>query len=101
MEIQPRKDVKIMDKITHDINAHFGYDIEKTVDFFTLPREAFLHTYEDITDIEYNNTCVFWLNRIDYLKYIYKPIGLIEGIEIAKIYRKNKIEPLDLFIICS
>ena len=90
-----------MDKITPDINAHFGYELDKTVDFFTLPRDNFLALYPDLSDIEYNNTCVFWLNRIDYLKYTYKPIGQISGIDIAKIYRKKNIEPLDLFIICS
>lgn len=90
-----------MDKITPDIDAHFGYDVDKTVDFFTLPRDTFLDIYTDVTDIEYNNTCVFWLNRINYLKYIYNPIGQIDGIDIAKIYRKNNIDPLYLFIICS
>ena len=90
-----------MDKITPDINHHFGYDLDKTVDFFTLPRELFLNNYKNITEIEYNNTCVFWLNRINYLQYINKPIGIIDGIQIAKIYRKKNIEPLDLFILCS
>lgn len=90
-----------MDKITPAINTHFAYDLDKTVDFFTLPRKNFLTDYPDITDIEYNNTCVFWLNRIDKLQYIKKSIYKIEGIDIAKLYRKNNLEPLDLFILCS
>lgn len=90
-----------MDKITPAINAHFGYDIDKTVDFFTLPRAVFLAQYIDISEIEYNNTIVFWLNRINKLEQIHLPIGMLDGIQVAKIYRRHNIEPLDLFILCS
>lgn len=93
--------MKNEDKITPDIMYHFGYDLDKTVDFFTMPREAFLKEYPLLSHIHYNNTCLFWLNRINITQYILKPIGQIEGIDIAKIYRKRGIEPLDLFILCS
>ena len=90
-----------MNKITPDIMYHFAYDLDKTVDFFTLSRQDFLHQYFDLTDIHYNNTCLFWLNRIGMTQYITTPIGQLEGRYIAKIYRKRGLEPLDLFILCS
>ena len=88
-------------KITPDIMYHFGYDLDKTVDFFTLPRKQFLSEYSELTDIHYNSTCLFWLNRINHTQYVNMPIFKIEGMDIAKIYRKNNLEPLDLFILCS
>lgn len=89
------------DKITPDINAHFGYDLDKTVDFFTLSRDDFLSTYPSIDEVTYNNTIIFWLNRINMIDNIYKTIGQIDGIYLAKLYRLHNIDPLDLFILCS
>ena len=90
-----------MNKITDDINSHFGYDMEKTVDFFTLTRDEFLQSYSYLTEMEYNNTIIFWLNRINMIDNIYKTIGQIDGIYIAKLYRLHGIDPLDIFILCS
>lgn len=90
-----------MNKITPDMIYHFGYDLDKTVDFFTLPRQIFMDLYPCLTDVHYNNTCLFWLNRLNVTQYINTPIGQIEGIDIAKLYRKKNIDPLDLFILCS
>lgn len=90
-------------KITHAINYHFGYDFEKTVDFFTLSREDFLLEYEDddITATHYNNTCLFWLNRVNMVDYIFKPIFQIEGRDILKIYKKKNLDPIDIFLLCQ
>lgn len=93
--------MKNEDKITPDFLSHFAYDLEKTVDFFTLSREDFLLEHDDTIEIQYNNTCLFWLNRINRTQYIQTPIYKIEGRDIAKIYHKMNFEPLDLFILCS
>ena len=90
-----------MNKITPEINKHFGYDLDKTVDFFTLTRSDFLTTYTDLSDIEYNNTIIFWLDRIGMKYLTFKNIRQIDGIYIAKLYRNRGLDPLDLFILCS
>ena len=90
-------------KKTAAISYHFGYDFEKTVDFFTLSREDFLLEYLDvgITEIHYNNTCLFWLNRICIVNYINKPIFKIEGRDILKLYKKRNLDPIDIFFLCE
>lgn len=90
-----------MNKITPEINSHFGYDLDKTVDFFTLTRQDFLDAHIYTSEIEYNNTIIFWLDRIGMKYLTFKNIGQIDGIYIAKIYRNRGLDPLDLFILCS